>query len=135
VEAVALERAHLVVLQHDVGPLRQFLHDGATFRPVDADRGRALAAVDGKVVAGLPGLAAWAVLPGWRPPAAGVVALAGTLHLHHSRPEIRQYLAGPWGGQDAAEVQHLDMRKRPAAPARFRHFHVAHHRSVAAPVI
>ena len=77
------------------------------------DGDRALAAVDGEVVAGL----AWcpcrrASFRNGGPQRAGVVAGAGALDLDHVGAEVGEDLAGPGRGQDAAQVEHPDVRQR-----------------------
>ena len=49
-----------------------------------------------------------------RAPAARVVAAAGTLDLDHFGAEIGEELADPRTGEDAAHVEHTQMRERAA---------------------
>ena len=86
--------------------------DALAFGLVEADGDRALAAVDGQVVAGLLGVLAVGVLQERRAPGARVVAGARALDLDHLGAEVGEDLAGPGGGEDAAQVEHLDVRQR-----------------------
>ena len=78
----------------------------------EIDGDRPLAAVDGEEIAGVAGVAAGFVLEERRSPAAGIVAGAGTFHLHHVGAEIGEDLSGPRARHDAAQIEHADMRQR-----------------------
>ena len=112
-EAVFRQRAGLEILQHDVGPRGKRSHDALAFGVGKIDGDRAFAAVDRQQIAGVAGIASGLVLEERGTPAAGVVARAGTLDLHHVGTKVGQNLSGPGARHYAAEIEHADMRERP----------------------
>ena len=112
VQAIALQRASLVIFEHDVALQRQLAHDALAFGFVQAHRDGAFAPVHGQVIPGLFRVLPVRTLEKRRPPGTRVVTRARALHLDYLGPQVGQYLAGPGRGQDAAQVEHLDVRQR-----------------------
>ncbi len=111
IEAVFDQRAALEILDHHIGLGGEFAHLGGTLRPGEVERHRALVAVGaGEIGRDSLGLS---FEPG-RTPGAGVVALAGTLHLDHPGAEVAEKLRCPRSRQDAGQIKHLQVRERPA---------------------
>ncbi|MCY1220412.1 hypothetical protein D9M72_324230 [compost metagenome] len=106
VQPVALQVADLVVLQHDLRPGRQFVHDRLPFRAGDIQRHRLLAAVGAGKVGGVARRLAVRIGQPGRPPRTGVVAGAGALHLDDLGPQVGQVLRAPRSRQDARQVEH-----------------------------
>jgi hypothetical protein len=110
-EAVARERADLVVFDHDVRLRGKPLHDRLAFGGGDVERDRALAAIAGKVIGGLAGVDPGFILEKRRAPAAGVVAGARALHLDHVGPHVGEVLGAPWTGEDPRQIEDPDVRQ------------------------
>ena len=108
-QAVALERADLVVLDQDVAAGGQLAHQRLAVFGGDVDGHRLLAAVGGQVVGRLAGVVAAAVLEVGRAPAARVVAAAGAFDLDHLRAQVGQGLPGPGAGEHARQVEHAQV--------------------------
>src|SRR5207302_1670047 len=105
-EAVAVERAGLVVLNQHVRLRRHSADDLLPLGAGDVDGDRPLPAVGADEVGGLAALLAE---PGRAPPAR-VVARAGPLDLDHLRSEVGEHLGRPRSCQDAAQIEDADAR-------------------------
>ena len=112
VEPVAREPAPLVVLQQDVGGRHQPPDELLPPCRGEVESDRFLAAVGAVEIGRVRNLAS--VLRGneGRAPQAGVVAGAGALDLDHLGAEVGHRLGRPGAGQDAAEVEDPESRKR-----------------------
>ena len=110
VEAVFLQPADLVVLDQNVGLLRQLDDERAAPLACDVDGDRLLAPVGGHEIGALAGRRP--VRDEGRAPAARVVAAAGPLDLDDVGAHVGQCLRRPGAGQDAGEIEHAQMRQR-----------------------
>ena len=91
---------------------REPAHQLLALRRLEIDRDGALAPIAGVKVSRRE-VAAVRTLDEGRAPAAGIVARARPLHLHHVGAEIGQELADPGAGENAGELQ--DLEALPAA--------------------
>src|SRR5262249_4901766 len=105
VETVARKVAYLEVLHQYVALQRERTGDATPFGPGDVERERFLAAIAGKVVRGIGGIASLRVLEKGRAPVARVVAPSRTLDLDHFGAEVGEELRGPGTGQYAGQVE------------------------------
>src|SRR5690606_7768274 len=111
VQAVAPQVADFVVLYQDVAARGQFAHQLLPGRAGDVDGDGLLAAVGGGVVGRVGGVVAMRVAGPGRAPGARVVAAAGALDLDDFGAQVGQVLGAPGPGQDAAQVEHAQVRQ------------------------
>src|SRR5690606_1885263 len=112
VQPVAAQIADLVVLDQDVRALDQAPHESLALGRRDIHGERALVPVRAQLHRRLARIGAIPVLEKWRAPAARLVAPAGALDLDDFGAQVAERLGRQGGGQDAAEIENLDSRKR-----------------------
>ena len=111
VEPVFLQAADLEVLDDDIRMGSELAHELLPLGRLEIGRDGALAAVAGMEIGGRE-IAAVCCLDEGRSPAAGVVARARPLDLHHIGAEIGQQLADPGTGENAREFEDFQAFER-----------------------
>ena len=109
-QTVARQITHLVIFHQHVNAFRQLAYQLLSLRLAQVHRDRFLAAIGGAEIGTLLRLAALFVFQERRGVGARIIALAGTLHLDHLRPQIGEVLCGPRSREYAGKVQYFDMR-------------------------
>ena len=121
IQSVFFEPADLEVFDDDIALSSERSHDLLALGLGEVDRHRALSAIGAKEVGGIARGPIRVVAGSFReggPPAAGVVAGSGPLHLDHAGAEVGEGLPRPGAREDAAELEHADFAQRRGHRAR-----------------
>ena len=112
-ESPACQRAHLVILDQNIGVTRKPPNDLLAFGTGEIDGDGLLAAVGAQEVGGgVASLAARGVFQERRAPSTRVIAHTGSLDLDHFGAQVGEVLRGPGPGENSAQVEYLDVPQR-----------------------